>query len=108
MLIKKAVAVRKHLSINRKDRDGKLYVKVFPQNGYADSIAASFSSSPVSTVSPATTRPSAPSHRPGGTRAPPPPLSSHERSWSSSGSLIGSHGRHFGGVSRPWTWKWMR
>ena len=27
MLIKKAVAVRKHLSTNRKDRDGKLYVK---------------------------------------------------------------------------------
>jgi small subunit ribosomal protein S13e len=26
MLIKKAVAVRKHLSTNRKDRDGKLYV----------------------------------------------------------------------------------
>ena len=27
MLIKKAVAVRKHLSTNRKDRDGKLYVE---------------------------------------------------------------------------------
>ena len=26
MLIKKAVAVRKHLSTNRKDKDGKLYV----------------------------------------------------------------------------------
>lgn len=26
MLIKKAVAVRKHLQTNRKDRDGKLYV----------------------------------------------------------------------------------
>jgi ribosomal protein S15P/S13E len=26
MLIKKAVAVRKHLGTNRKDRDGKLYV----------------------------------------------------------------------------------
>jgi len=29
MLIKKAVAVRKHLSTNRKDRDGKLYVGTF-------------------------------------------------------------------------------
>ena len=27
MLIKKAVAVRKHLSTNRKDKDGKLYVE---------------------------------------------------------------------------------
>jgi ribosomal protein S15P/S13E len=26
MLIKKAVAVRKHLATNRKDKDGKLYV----------------------------------------------------------------------------------
>jgi small subunit ribosomal protein S13e len=31
MLIKKAVAVRKHLSTNRKDRDGKLYVASTPR-----------------------------------------------------------------------------
>lgn len=28
MLIKKAVAVRKHLATNRKDKDGKLYVGI--------------------------------------------------------------------------------
>jgi hypothetical protein len=82
MLIKKAVAVRKHLSTNRKDKDGKLYVGTLHRNQLDLDLhctAASFSSSPVSTVSPATTRPSVPSPRTGGTRAPLPPPLSHKR-----------------------------
>jgi small subunit ribosomal protein S13e len=37
MLIKKAVAVRKHLQTNRKDRDSKLYVcLIFLRPGWAN------------------------------------------------------------------------
>ncbi|EEY19791.1 40S ribosomal protein S13 [Verticillium alfalfae VaMs.102] len=64
MLIKKAVAVRKHLERNRKTRTPS---------------SASFSSSRVSTVLPATTRPSVSCPPPGGTRAPLPAPSSLKR-----------------------------
>merc|ERR1711964_863700 len=62
MLIKKAVAVRKHLERNRKDKDSKFRLIL---------------SSPVFTVSPVTTRLSVFCHQPGDTRAPPPAPWSH-------------------------------
>lgn len=79
MLIKKAVAVRKHLQTNRKDRDSKLYVQ-FNSLCIAvlTCVAVSFSSSPVSTAFPVTTRPSVSCPLPGGTRAPLPPPLSHK------------------------------
>ena len=43
MLIKKAVAVRKHLSVNRKDRDSKLYV-LPPLRLYSRRIGLTFCS----------------------------------------------------------------
>jgi len=82
MLIKKAVAVRKHLMTNRKDKDSKLYVlRKLDWELVLTWVAASFSSSPVFTASPATTRPSVSFPLPGGTRAPPPPPLSHKRVW---------------------------
>lgn len=83
MLIKKAVAVRKHLQTNRKDRDSKFRLILIESRIHRVSFAFSrrwaiawandcFSS-------PVTTRPSVLSPLPGGTRAPPPLPSSHKQ-----------------------------
>ena len=101
MLIKKAVAVRKHLQTNRKDKDSKLYVN--PNLQYCSLLinpAVSFSSSPVFTAFPATTRPSVSFPQLGGTRVPLPLLLSHKGALISVGWL--ERTKHSSGVMDAW------
>jgi hypothetical protein len=81
MLIKKAVAVRKHLQTNRKDKDGKFRLILIESRIHRVSFLIAISSIALLIIfsSPATTRPSVPSPLPGGTRAPPPLPSSHKQ-----------------------------